>query len=139
MEHRKGRRRRKPSGATTRGGWGNAHQRRRAAIAPLVNAGKATCARCNEPIHPDEEWHLDHNDTRDGYLGVSHAYCNLSAGANKANGRRRPEPYVQLPYRWSRRWFDDPPVGTINFDGGRNPEIHVGNGEWVWERGGAHP
>jgi hypothetical protein len=42
--------------------------------------------------------------------------CNLAAGANKANGRRRPEPYVQLPYRWSRRWFDDPPVGTGNGD-----------------------
>ena len=34
------------------------------------------------------------------------------------------------PYRWSQRWFDDPPVGTINFDGGRNPEIYLGNGEW---------
>ena len=56
--------------------------------------------------------------------------CNLAAGANKANGRRRPEPYVQLPYRWSRRWFDDPPVGTINYDGGHNPEIYVGNGDW---------
>jgi hypothetical protein len=99
MAHRNGRRRRKPPGATTRGGWGNAHQRRRAAIAPLVNAGNATCARCNEPIAPGSEWHLDHNDGRDGYLGVSHATCNLSAGAHKANGRRRPEPYVQLPYR----------------------------------------
>jgi hypothetical protein len=72
---------------------------------------------------------IDHNDTRDGYLGVSHASCNLAAGANKANSRR-PEPYVQQPYRWSRRWCDDPPIGTINFDGGRNPEIYVGNGEW---------
>ena len=122
-------RRRKPPGATTRGGSGNAHQRRRAAIAPLVNAGKASCARCNEPIHPDAEWHLDHNDTRDGYLGVSHASCNLSAGANKPNARRRPEPCVQQPYRRSRRWYDDPPIGTINYDGGRNPEIYVGNGE----------
>jgi hypothetical protein len=24
----------------------------------------------------------------------------------------------------------DPPVGTVNLDGGRNPEIYVGNGEW---------
>jgi hypothetical protein len=84
----------------------------------------------NEPIHPDEDWHLDHNEARDGYLGVGHASCNLAAGANKANGRRRPEPYVQQPYRWSRRWYDDPPIGTINFDGGHNPEIYVGNGEW---------
>ena len=77
-----GKRRRKPPGATTRGGWGAAHQRRRAAIAPIVNAGKATCARCGEPIHAGEEWHLDHNDARDGYLGVSHASCNLAAGAD---------------------------------------------------------
>ena len=76
-------RRRKPSGATTRGGWGHEHQRRRAAIAPLVNAGNATCARCQQPIHACESWHLDHNDARDGYLGVSHAHCNLRAGANK--------------------------------------------------------
>ena len=123
-------RRRKPHGATTRGGWGNHHQRRRAAIAPLVNAGKATCARCHEPIHAGEEWHLDHNDTRDGYLGVSHATCNLRDGASKTNARRRPDPFVQQPYRWSQRWCDKPPVGTVNLDGGRTPKIHIGNGEW---------
>ena len=55
----------------------------------------------NEPIHRDEDWHLDHNEARAGYLGVGHASCNLAAGANKANGRRRPEPDVQLSYRWS--------------------------------------
>ena len=124
-------RRRKPPGATTRGGWGHNHQRRRAAIAPLVNAGKATCARCHEPIHPGEDWHLDHSDARDGYLGVSHAGCNLSAGAHKVNGQRRATTgFKEHPYRWSQRWFDDPPIGTINFDGGRNPEIYLGNGEW---------
>ena len=67
---------------------------------------------------------------RDGYLGVSHAICNLREGANKTNARRRPDPDVQQPYRWSQRWCDDPPVGTVNLDGGRNPEIYVGNGEW---------
>ena len=87
------RRRRKPPGATSRGGWGNAHQRRRAAIAPIVNAGKATCARCNEPIHQGEEWHLDHNDTRDGYLGVAHAACNLR------EERTRPTASVARPLR----------------------------------------
>lgn len=25
---------------------------------------------------PLDDWHLDHNDTRDGYLGASHAACN---------------------------------------------------------------
>jgi hypothetical protein len=24
----------------------------------------------------------------------------------------------------------DSPIGTINFDGGRSPEIYDGNGEW---------
>jgi hypothetical protein len=123
------RRRRKPPGATTRGGWGSAHQRRRAAIAPLVNAGQATCCRCTEPIHPGDDWHLDHTDARDGYLGVSHASCNLRDGANKTNGKRPPPP-PEKPYKWSQRWYDDPPIGTINLDGGRNPEIYIGNGEW---------
>ena len=72
-------RRRRPPGATTRGGWGHYHQRRRAVIAPLVNGGNATCCRCHEPIHAGEPWHLDHNDTRDGYLGVLHAFNAPSA------------------------------------------------------------
>jgi hypothetical protein len=45
--------------------------------------------------------------------------------------RHRPAPrFEERPYKWSRRLYDDPPVGTINYDGGRNPEIHIGNGEW---------
>ena len=124
------RRTRKPPGATTRGGWGHTHQRRRAAIAPLVGAGKASCARCGEPIHPDDEWHLDHNAARNGYLGPTHARCNLAAAAAVTNGRRPPQPVVERPYKWSQRWFDDPPIGTINYDGGRHPEIYMGNGEW---------
>ena len=60
-----------------------------------------------------EEWHLDHNPDRDGYLGPSHARCNLSAAAAVTNGRRPLPPFEEKPYRWSRRWFDDPPVGTI--------------------------
>ena len=88
---------RKPPGATTRGGWGKNHQRRRAALVPYVNTGKATCCRCNEPIDPGDDWHLDHNDARDGYLGVSHATCNLRDGANKTNGKRRPAPTSSSP------------------------------------------
>ncbi len=118
--NRRSSRRRKPPGATTRGGWGAAHQHRREAIALIVRAGKATCARCNEPIHPDADWHLDHNDTRNGYLGVSHASCNLAAGANKANGRRRPEPYVQRP---TPRFTS----GTANGSRWMKPAAHVGN------------
>lgn len=74
---------------------------------------------------------LGSHEARDGYVGVSYAACNLSAGAHKVNGQRRATTgFQEYPYRWSQRWFDDSPVGTINFDGGRNPEIYVGNGEW---------
>jgi hypothetical protein len=104
-------------------------------IAPLVRAGKATCARCGEPIHPeDDDWHLDHNADRNGYLGPSHARCNLAAGAAVVNGRRSAQAQPdqpEKPYRWSQRWYDDPPIGTINYDGGRNPEVYADNGKWT--------
>jgi hypothetical protein len=61
---------------------------------------------------------------------VSHASCNLAAGAQKVNGTRRREAEAEKPYRWSQRWFDDPPVGTINYDAGRDREIHTGDGNW---------
>ena len=57
---------------------------------------QATPARCHYPIERGEEWHLDQNDERDGYLGVSHARCNLSAAGDKTlalhghNGHRHP-------------------------------------------------
>ena len=34
----------------------------------------------------------------------------------------------------SYRWYDDPPIGTINVDGGRNPEIYLGNCDWAAAR-----
>ena len=58
--------------------------------------------------------------TRDGYLGVSHATCDLREGANQTQR--------QTPYRWSRRWHDDPPIGTIVY--GNERVIYLGNGEW---------
>jgi hypothetical protein len=122
------RRRPKGPGATTRGGWGHHHQRRRAAIAPLVNAGKATCARCHEPIHAGDEWHLDHDADRTGYLGVSHSICNLRAAAAVTNGRRPLPNLEERPYKWSQRWHDDPPIGTIVL--GHERVIYLGNGEW---------
>ena len=29
------------------------------------------------------------------------------------NGRKSPPQFVERPYKWSQRWRDDPPVGTI--------------------------
>jgi len=120
-------RRRKPPCATSRGGWGHDHQRRRAAIAPIVRAGKATCARCGDPIHPEDDRHLDHNAERNGYLGPSHARCSLAAAAI-TNGRRPQPQFVERPYKWSQRWRDDPPIGTIVY--GNEHVIYMGNGDW---------
>ena len=119
-------RRRKRRGATTLGGWGHAHQRRRAAIAPIVNAGRATCARCNETIHAGEEWRLDHNDARDGYLGVSRTPpATFATEPRRQTVDRGADLFIEQPYRWSQRWHDD---GTIVF--GHERVIYLGNGEW---------
>jgi hypothetical protein len=34
---------------------------------------------------------------------------------------------VERPYRWSRRWRDDPPIGTIVL--GQDQVIYLGDGE----------
>jgi hypothetical protein len=49
--------------------------------------GMVKCARCPEFINPLEPWHLDHTDDRTGYLGASHAACNLSAAGSAAHAR----------------------------------------------------
>ena len=48
----------------------------------------------------------------------------------RRNERRRDVTFLERPYRWSQRWHDDPPIGTINYDGGSNPEIYMGDGDW---------
>ena len=107
-------------------GYGFAHRARRRALAPVVASGKAVCARCLEPIVPGDEWHLDHSDTQQGYVGVLHALCDLRAAAAKTNGRRPVIDEDERQYRWSQKWFDDTPIGTTCGD-----EIYVGSGVWV--------
>jgi hypothetical protein len=34
----------------------------------------------------------------------------------------------ELPYRWSQRWSDDPPMAPSSF--GHEHVIYLGNGEW---------
>lgn len=123
-------RRRKPPGATNRNGYGPMHKSRRAQLAPAVATGNIACARCGNLIRPGQAWDLDHTDDRTGLLGPSHRSCNRAAGADKMNkARRRPGEY---PYRWSRRWYDDPPTGTINYNGpSATAEVCTGNGRWV--------
>lgn len=66
------------------------HQRTRAALLPHVQWGTTLCYRCDHPLQPGDEVHLDHAD--DGsYGGFSHCSpcqvceqrCNLSAGGTK--------------------------------------------------------
>lgn len=80
-------------------GYGADHQARRAALAPTVNAGHATCWRCGLPILPGQAWDLGHDDhDRSIYRGPEHRRrtggCpgNRAAGAvkgNRARGQRR--------------------------------------------------
>lgn len=66
-------------GTTSQRGYGTQHQHTRNHLAAIVNAGNATCSRCNQPIHPGQLWDLDHTPDRTGYLGPSHARCNRAA------------------------------------------------------------
>jgi hypothetical protein len=77
---------------TAQRGYGWDHRIERNRWVPLVAAGQAICARCGRPIHPAQEWHLDHNYDRTGYLGVSHAHCNRRAGAKLGAQRRWSKP-----------------------------------------------
>ena len=112
--------------------YGVIHRTMRRRLAPVVATGTVPCARCGDPIGSGEKWELDHRDDGRGYLGPSHFRCNRRAGwdtmmaATNGNGR-----YVSDPaLRWSRRWCDEPAVGTIVFLGEGLAEVHVGRGVW---------
>lgn len=74
-------------GTTEQRGYGAAH-RHKARARAIAQATPATpCARCGQPLGDAyRSAHLDHTDDRQGYLGLSHAACNLSA-AGKASHR----------------------------------------------------
>jgi hypothetical protein len=64
---------------TTRRGYGWAHQKLRAQLAPYVAAGVVRCWRCGRNIEPDEPWDLGHDDRdRSRYRGPEHRACNRS-------------------------------------------------------------
>jgi hypothetical protein len=50
-----------------------------------------------------------------------------STSPGKTNGQRPPA-RPELPYRWSQRWSDDPPIGTIVL--GSERVISHGNSDW---------
>jgi hypothetical protein len=104
----------------------------RARLAPVVATGTVKCARCDELIEAGEDWQLDHRDDGRGWLGPSHQRCNARAGweamirSQNGNGAG----FEEQPYRWSQRWFDDPPVGTTVNAGGGMVEVYLGSGQW---------
>jgi hypothetical protein len=88
----------KKPGGTTAGGWGHKHQQLRKLLLP--KAYGTPCVRCGEIMYQGQILHLDHNDRRDGWLGFSHADCNLRAAAKKARAKQI---YGQRPttvHRW---------------------------------------
>ena len=75
-EHRRQRERKR--GTRQQRGYDAAHVKLRAKWARKVATGRVDCARCHKRISPLDEWHLDHADDRAGYLGPSHALCNVA-------------------------------------------------------------
>lgn len=93
----------KPKADTTARGYGYEHQKARARYA-AAHRDTDPCARCGQPLGPmGPSLHLDHDDNRDGYLGLSHAACNVRAGARLANSRREAEcVFAIAPWQGSR-------------------------------------
>lgn len=84
---------RKQSSSSLRG-YGSEHKLLRAAALAALEPG-APCPRCGDEMYPDQKLHLDHaDDDRNAYIGLTHAQCNLRAGAIRGN-RLRKRPWWQ--------------------------------------------
>jgi hypothetical protein len=85
--------------------WNWDHQKERARLKPIVEAGHAycqqgipgngssgTCLMRSRWIEPGSTWVLGHNDAGTAHIGPVHAVCNTNdaavRGARKANARR---------------------------------------------------
>jgi hypothetical protein len=77
-------------------------RRRRKALALIVDAGMASCAKCGRWIQPGTPWHLGHTADRTGWTGPEHAACNIRDAAIRAN--RRSRGLRDRPLRTSRTW-----------------------------------
>lgn len=76
-------------GTTTERGYGADHQTVRAQVAPMVEAGAATCWRCGDPIDPDGPWDLGHDDhDRSIYRGPEHPGCNRATSSRRRRRRQ---------------------------------------------------
>ena len=113
--------------------YGQAHKATRRRLDPIVQTGTVPCVRCGKLIEPGSAWQLDHRDDGRGWAGPAHSSCNARAGWEKmvetVNGNGGGF-VAELPYRWSRRWCEEPPVGTEVLLGGGLVEVHVGRGIW---------
>jgi hypothetical protein len=79
------------AGRTTRHGYGAAHQKLRAQLAPIVATGLVRCWRCRELISARQRWDLGHDRDRRYYRGPEHVHCNR-ATATHAEWVRRGRP-----------------------------------------------
>jgi len=81
--------------------YDRAHQKVRKRWIPKVRAGKVLCARCGDPIAPNELSDLDHDDADPGnrrYLGPSHRRCNRAVVTHLKQAM------TAEPTRHSRKW-----------------------------------
>lgn len=74
----------KARGRRQQRGYGRDHDALRAALEP--NAYGKACPSCGHPMLPGQLLHLMHNVDRSGYLGMGHAWCNLSDAGKAAHG-----------------------------------------------------
>lgn len=63
-------------GTTKQRGYSGTHARTRRSLAPQVQTGTMTCARCGKLILPGQAWDLGHSDDRQSFSGPEHASCN---------------------------------------------------------------
>ena len=87
--------------------YGAAHKAERDRWRPVVAQGGCVCVRCGGPIHPSQDWDLDHLDDGSG-SSPAHRACNRAAGARTRNAvhgnpltRGR---YSPGPFRSAAKW-----------------------------------
>jgi hypothetical protein len=65
------------------------HHMIRKELAPFVQAGLVSCARCGEPIEAGAKWDLGHDDLDPRfYSGPEHSYCNQTAPHRNLTSRQ---------------------------------------------------
>jgi hypothetical protein len=94
-----------PGRATTgQRGYGPRHQALREQWRPHVEAGRVSCARCQLPIAPGEQWGLGHDDNdRSKYTGPEHQDCNRGAPKRAPDGVT---PAIDPPAPLDPKWDD---------------------------------